>query len=106
MAVASPATRVRSSRPAIALHDIDNNTLPAVGALARNIVSQINEYGSLLEDPSPIRGQYAQLTCTWPRRLFASCSRSNKAQVYRRRGEDAQGFQGSSTMRRASSRCG
>src|SRR5262249_40589812 len=37
---------------AIALHDVDNNTLPAVGELARKIPPQVKQYGSLAKIPA------------------------------------------------------
>ena len=37
---------------AIALHEIDNNTLPAVGALVREIQDQVDRYGSLAKVPA------------------------------------------------------
>jgi PiT family inorganic phosphate transporter len=37
---------------AIALHSIDNNTLPAVGALVRSILDEVDRYGSFAKFPA------------------------------------------------------
>jgi PiT family inorganic phosphate transporter len=39
---------------AIALHEIDNNTLPAVGDLVKRIASQVEQYGSVAKVPAAV----------------------------------------------------